>query len=311
MEHGFWSIPGASSSLVAIAALAGLVVLGVAIALMLTETGYVQLRGREPDPRKNYYEILGVPEGAGESDIREAYKSKVRELGPLANTADKDAIAELADVHEAYKILSDPERRACYEEKRKNPDLFIPAVTVVTAGGQVMPVYIIEEEQEPWGRVTEEDMQSEEVRAKVASETEEVRRENRKYIKIGAIFALMAAESIFGLSVIWCGTAPLLNKLVVSILPGLLLCVSLFIIKIMVWDGIKNLRNAEKIAWDKVKRRMETFRSMEWFLRTFHGWGFENGVPEDRGESEDVSGPLAEKGIRSFLGSSTAGTNYP
>jgi curved DNA-binding protein len=63
---------------------------------------------------KNYYEILGVPRGATQDDIKRAYRKLARKFHPDVS---KDANAELRfkEIGEAYAVLKDPEKRAAYD----------------------------------------------------------------------------------------------------------------------------------------------------------------------------------------------------
>ena len=57
---------------------------------------------------RDYYGLLGLSKGAGESDIKKAYRRLVRELHPDVNP---DAGEQFAEVKLAYEVLTDPERR--------------------------------------------------------------------------------------------------------------------------------------------------------------------------------------------------------
>jgi DnaJ-class molecular chaperone len=64
---------------------------------------------------RDLYEILGVQRTASADEIRRAHRKLVREHHPDVSKA-KDAAATFAAIQEAYDILSDPEKRARYDQ---------------------------------------------------------------------------------------------------------------------------------------------------------------------------------------------------
>ncbi len=65
--------------------------------------------------KKDYYEVLGVPRGADEKQIKKAFRVLARELHPDVNTSDADAESKFKEAAEAYEVLSNPESRATYD----------------------------------------------------------------------------------------------------------------------------------------------------------------------------------------------------
>jgi molecular chaperone DnaJ len=61
---------------------------------------------------KDYYKILGVPRGAGEEDIKKAFRKLAHKYHPDKQGGDE---AKFKEVSEAYAVLSDKKRRAEYD----------------------------------------------------------------------------------------------------------------------------------------------------------------------------------------------------
>lgn len=65
---------------------------------------------------KDYYNILGVPKGADEAEVKKAYRKLAKQHHPDRNPGDKAAEAKFKEISEAYEVLSDPEKRKLYEQ---------------------------------------------------------------------------------------------------------------------------------------------------------------------------------------------------
>lgn len=66
--------------------------------------------------KRDYYEVLGLQKGAGESEIKKAYRTLAKKYHPDMNPGDKEAEAKFKEVNEAYAVLSDPEKKAKYDQ---------------------------------------------------------------------------------------------------------------------------------------------------------------------------------------------------
>jgi curved DNA-binding protein len=65
---------------------------------------------------KDYYKILGVERNASEDHIKRAYRKLALQYHPDRNPDDKKAEENFKEINEAYQVLSDPAKRARYEQ---------------------------------------------------------------------------------------------------------------------------------------------------------------------------------------------------
>ncbi len=65
---------------------------------------------------KDLYATLGVPRGADEKEIKRNYYRKAKECHPDTNKDDPAAAKKFAEITEAYEVLSDPGKRAQYDQ---------------------------------------------------------------------------------------------------------------------------------------------------------------------------------------------------
>jgi molecular chaperone DnaJ len=66
----------------------------------------------------DFYSLLGVSRGAGEAEIKKAYRKLAMEYHPDRN-ASPDAEARFKEITEAYEVLRDPDKRAAYDRYGK------------------------------------------------------------------------------------------------------------------------------------------------------------------------------------------------
>lgn len=64
---------------------------------------------------KDYYKVLGVARDASQDDIKKAYRRLARKYHPDVSK-EADAEDRFKEVSEAYEVLSDPEKRATYDQ---------------------------------------------------------------------------------------------------------------------------------------------------------------------------------------------------
>lgn len=83
--------------------------------------------------KRDYYEVLGLSKGAGEAEIKKAYRTLAKKYHPDMNPGDKKAEAKFKEINEAYAVLSDPDKKAKYDQF--GHDAFDPTAGAGAYGG--------------------------------------------------------------------------------------------------------------------------------------------------------------------------------
>ncbi|MFW6149962.1 MAG: molecular chaperone DnaJ [Chloroflexota bacterium] len=65
--------------------------------------------------KRDYYETLGVDRTADESAIKKAYRRLAMQYHPDRNPGDQQAASKMAEINEAYAVLSDREKKRLYD----------------------------------------------------------------------------------------------------------------------------------------------------------------------------------------------------
>jgi molecular chaperone DnaJ len=64
--------------------------------------------------QRDYYDILGVPRGASDEEIKRSFRKLAQRWHPDVNTS-AEADSRFKEINEAYQVLSDPQRRQAYD----------------------------------------------------------------------------------------------------------------------------------------------------------------------------------------------------
>jgi DnaJ-class molecular chaperone len=67
-------------------------------------------------PKRDLYEVLGIPKSASADEIKKAHRKAVRQHHPDRNKNNPQAEEKFREAQEAYDILSDPQKRQNYDQ---------------------------------------------------------------------------------------------------------------------------------------------------------------------------------------------------
>ena len=65
---------------------------------------------------RDYYEVLGVKRDASADDLKKAFRHLARKYHPDLNKGSKEAEEKFKEINEAYQVLSDPQKKAQYDQ---------------------------------------------------------------------------------------------------------------------------------------------------------------------------------------------------
>ena len=66
--------------------------------------------------KRDYYEVLGLEKGASDDDIKKSYRKLAKQYHPDLHPGDKDCEEKFKEIGEAYEVLSDPDKKAKYDQ---------------------------------------------------------------------------------------------------------------------------------------------------------------------------------------------------
>lgn len=98
---------------------------------------------------RSHYDVLGVPTSASSTTIRESYRRLARAYHPdraLGSAAGGD---KMPAINEAYRVLSDPGRRAVYDAERRGSPRPTPTAGPTSTVADEVPAYTFQHPHGP------------------------------------------------------------------------------------------------------------------------------------------------------------------
>lgn len=66
--------------------------------------------------KRDYYEVLGLTKGASDDEIKKSYRKLAKQYHPDLHPGDKECEEKFKECSEAYEVLSDPDKKAKYDQ---------------------------------------------------------------------------------------------------------------------------------------------------------------------------------------------------
>src|SRR5919107_5413157 len=89
---------------------------------------------------QDYYRTLGVPRTASQADIKKAFRKLARENHPDRHAGDKSAERRFKENNEANAVLSDPGKRAKYDQFGRDWEAYARAGAAAGGGPRGDPL---------------------------------------------------------------------------------------------------------------------------------------------------------------------------